>query len=140
MPDGASAGAMRFPAPQRIPFGPLVNFGCEARRSSPSPSYRARASSRPGETFTLAADATWLVCEQVCIPEEGAFRLDIPVEAAPRPDPVTGPIFTAAEAAEPRAGPFTARAGFDGLQGAVELAGPAITKDSPSQDSYARSG
>jgi thiol:disulfide interchange protein DsbD len=126
LPDGASAGAMRFPAPQRIPFGPLVNFGYEGEAVFTIP-VTAPASLRPGETFTLAADATWLVCEQVCIPEEGAFRLDIPVEAAPRPDPATGPIFTAAEAAEPRAGPFTARAGFDGLQGAVELAGPAIT-------------
>lgn len=126
LPEGAAAGAMRFPAPQRIPFGPLVNFGYEGEAVFTIP-VTAPASLRPGETFTLTADATWLVCEQVCIPEEGAFRLDIPVEATPRPDLDTGPIFTAAEAAEPRAGPFTTRAGFDGLQGAVELAAPLLT-------------
>lgn len=125
LPDGAVAGAMRFPAPQRIPFGPLVNFGYEGEAVFTIP-VTPPANLQPGETFTLSADATWLVCEQVCIPEEGAFRLDIPVEAAPRPDPATTPIFTAAEAAEPRPGPFTARAGFEGTQGAIEIAGPAI--------------
>ncbi len=125
LPEGAAAGAMRFPSPQRIPFGPLVNFGYEGEAVFTIP-VTPPASLRPGETFTLSADATWLVCEQVCIPEEGAFRLDIPVEAAPRPDPATAPIFTEAEAAEPRAGPLTARAGFDGTQGAIEVSGPAI--------------
>ncbi|MEO3472603.1 protein-disulfide reductase DsbD domain-containing protein [Roseomonas sp. CAU 1739] len=125
LPEGATAGAMRFPAPQRIPFGPLVNFGYEGEAVFNIP-VTPPASLRPGETFTLVADATWLVCEQVCIPENGAFRLDIPVEAAPRPDPVTGPTFTAAEAAEPRAGPFAARVGFDGIHGAIDITGPAI--------------
>ncbi len=126
LPEGATAGAMRFPAPQRIPFGPLVNYGYEGGEAVFTIPVTPPASLRPGETFTVAADATWLICEQVCIPEEGAFRLDIPVAATARPDPATGPIFTAAEAAEPRAGVFTARAGFEGLQGAIEIIGPDI--------------
>ena len=125
LPEGATVGAMRFPAPQRIPFGPLVNFGFEGEAVFTIP-VTPPAGLRPGETFTVSADATWLVCEQVCIPEEGAFRLDIPVAATPRPDPATAAIFTAAEAAEPRAGPFTASIGFDGTQGAIAIAGPAI--------------
>lgn len=125
LPEGASAEPMRFPAPQRIPFGPLVNFGYENEAVFTIP-VTPPATLRPGDTFSVTADANWLVCERICIPEEGSFRLDIPVEAAARPDAATAPLFTAAEAAEPRAAPFTARIGFEGRQGVLEVAGPGI--------------
>jgi thiol:disulfide interchange protein DsbD len=125
LPDGATAEPMRFPAPERIPFGPLVNFGYEGEPVFTIP-VTPPATLRPGDTFTVTAEANWLVCERICIPEEGRFRLDIPVEAAPRIAPATAALFTAAEAAEPRAAPFAARVGFDGPRGAIEIAGPGI--------------
>ncbi len=126
LPDGATAGAMRFPAPQRIPFGPLVNFGYEGEPVFTIP-VTAPAGLKPGEVFTLEADATWLVCERICIPEEGAFRLDLPVEAAPQPaEPAIAALFSAAVAAEARDAPFTARYGFEAGAGAIEIAGPGI--------------
>ncbi|MBP0463760.1 thioredoxin family protein [Roseomonas sp. PWR1] len=123
LPEGAAAAPMRFPAPQRIPFGPLVNFGYEGEPVFIIP-VTPPASLRPGETFTVTADATWLVCESVCIPEEGSFRLDIPVEATARP--ANTMLFAAAEAAEARPGPFAVRLGFDGPRGAIEVSGPGI--------------
>ena len=126
LPEGATAGAMRFPAPQRIPFGPLVNFGYEGEPVFTIP-VTAPAGLKPGEVFTLEADASWLVCEQVCIPEEGGFRLDLPVEAAPRPaEPAIAALFTTAEAAEARDAPFSAQYGFEAAMGAIEIAGPGI--------------
>ncbi|BDG70266.1 protein-disulfide reductase DsbD family protein [Roseomonas fluvialis] len=123
LPEGATAAPMRFPAPQRIPFGPLVNFGYEGEPVFIIP-VTAPAAMRPGDVLTIEARGEWLVCEQVCIPEEGAFRIDIPVEATPRP--ANTPVFAAAEAAEPRPGPFAARIGFAGATGAIEVSGPAI--------------
>ncbi|CAH0273988.1 protein-disulfide reductase DsbD [Roseomonas sp. CECT 9278] len=123
LPAGATAAPMRFPAPQRIPFGPLVNFGYEGEPVFIIP-VTAPAAMRPGDVLTIEARGEWLVCEQVCIPEDGAFRIDIPVEATPRP--ANTALFTAAEAAEPRPGPFTARIGFAGTTGAIEVAGPDI--------------
>lgn len=125
LPEGAAAGPMRFPAPQRIPYGPLMNFGYEGEPAFVIP-VSAPATLRPGETFTVTAEASWLVCEEVCIPETGAFRLDIPVEAAPRPAAATALLFSRAESEQARAGPFTARIGFDGPAGAIEVAGPGI--------------
>jgi thiol:disulfide interchange protein DsbD len=126
LPEGGQAGAMRFPAPERIPFGPLMNFGYEGEAVFTIP-VTAPAGIAPGGVFTVEAQADWLVCERVCIPEEGAFRLDIPVAGTPEPaSPATRALFTAAEAAEPRAAPFTARLGFDGTAGAIEIAGPGI--------------
>jgi len=125
LPEGATAQPMRFPAPERIPYGPLVNFGYEGEPVFTIP-VTPPATLRPGDTFSVTAEANWLVCERICIPEEGVFRLDIPVEAAPRPASATAALFIAAEAAEPREASFTARLGFDGPRGAIEVAGPGI--------------
>ncbi|HEY4253134.1 MAG TPA: protein-disulfide reductase DsbD domain-containing protein [Roseomonas sp.] len=125
LPEGATAQPMRFPAPQRIPFGPLVNFGYEHEATFTIP-VTPPATLRPGDSFSFTAEASWLVCERVCIPEEGSFTITLPVEAAARPDAGTTAFFTAAEAAEPRAAPFAARVGFEGQQGVLEVAGPGI--------------
>ena len=132
LPDGASAGAFSWPAPQRIPFGPLVNYGYEGAVLlplvvTPPPGLR------PGQSFTVEASGQWLVCAQVCIPEEGRFSLTLPVEASARPDPAMAPLFLQAESELPRPAPWPARIGFDGQQGALLLQGadlsPAAVKE-----------
>ncbi|MBR0648456.1 cytochrome C biogenesis protein [Roseomonas terrae] len=130
LPEGASAGAMQFPAPERIPFGPLMNFGYEGEAVFTIP-VNVPADAAPGSSFPIEAQADWLVCERVCIPEEGVFRLDIPVAGTAVPAaPETRALFAAAEAAAPRAAPFTARLGFEGQAGAIEVAGPGIAPGS----------
>ncbi len=128
LPEGASAGAMRFPAPERFAFGPLMSFGYQGEVLFTIP-VQVPASARPGERFELRAEANWLVCEQVCIPEQGYFALKLPVATAP----VLGAeatLFTAAEAAEPQPAPFTARLGFRGTEGALQLDGlPGTVRD-----------
>ncbi|MFH5924165.1 protein-disulfide reductase DsbD family protein [Roseomonas xinghualingensis] len=123
MPDGGQAGAMAFPAPLPIPYGPLVNFGYLGEATFPL-ILTPPATLEPGRLYTIEGTARWLVCADICIPEEGAFRLDLPVEAAPRPDPATAGLFRQAEAALPRPSPFAVRLGFEGQRGAIELAGP----------------
>ncbi len=125
LPEGATAAPMRFPAPERIPYGPLVNFGYEGEPVFIIP-VTAPATLRPGDVLTLDARGEWLVCERVCIPEDGAFRLDIPVEATPVAAASTAALFTRAEAAEARLAPFATRIGFAGTTGAIEVSGPAI--------------
>ncbi|HEY8610836.1 MAG TPA: protein-disulfide reductase DsbD domain-containing protein, partial [Roseomonas sp.] len=125
MPDGGQAGAMGFPAPLRIPYGPLVNFGYLGEAVFPL-TVTPPADLQPGRLYTIEGTGRWLVCADICIPEEGSFRLDLPVEAAPRPDPTATGLFRAAEAALPRPSPFAVRAGFEGARGAIEIAGPAF--------------
>ena len=129
LPAGARAEPMRFPAPERIPCGPLVNFGFKGEAVFTIP-VTAPATLRPGESFTLTARADWLICEAICIPEEGVFELAIPVAATPQPAAATAAVFAAAEAAEPRAAPFAARIGFAGKAGALEVADPVIAPGS----------
>ncbi|WP_458095547.1 protein-disulfide reductase DsbD family protein [Roseomonas sp. WA12] len=125
LPDGGEAGTMTFPAPQRIPFGPLVNFGYLGEAVFPLVVTPPKDPA-PGRLFTIEGTGRWLVCADVCIPEEGSFRLDLPVEAAPRPDPAAAGLFRAAEAALPRPSAFAVRAGFEGAKGAIELSGTGI--------------
>jgi thiol:disulfide interchange protein DsbD len=122
LPQGATAGPVQWPAPHRIPFGPLVNFGYENNTLLPQ-EVTPPASLAPGQSFAIRAEATWLVCEQVCIPEEGSFTLTLPVEAAARPDPALAPLFQQAEAELPRPSPWDASIGFEGQAGALLLRG-----------------
>lgn len=81
LPEGAVAGPIQWPAPKAIPVEPLVNFGFEGIILLPV-EITVPATAKPGETLSLGANATWLVCEKICIPEEGSFRLDLPVGPA----------------------------------------------------------
>ncbi|HSI58457.1 MAG TPA: thioredoxin family protein [Ideonella sp.] len=80
LPAGVTAGAIEWPTPQRLPVGPLVNYGFEntlllAVPVTVAPDFK-------GPDFDVALMANWLVCKEICIPESGEFKLRIPVEAA----------------------------------------------------------
>jgi len=129
LPEGATAGEIQWPAPHRIPFGPLVNYGYEGNTLLPL-TVTPPAGLQPGQSFTIQAQGNWLICEQVCIPEEGSFTLTLPVEATARPDPAMAPLFQQAEAELPRPTPWQATAGFQGQQGALLLSGEDISPQS----------
>lgn len=78
LPAGSEAGEIEWPAPQRLPIGPLVNYGYEGELLLPLV-FTAPADAQPGSTLNLQAKATWLVCRDVCIPESAALRLQLPV-------------------------------------------------------------
>jgi thiol:disulfide interchange protein DsbD len=92
LPPGAQAGAIDWPAPRRIPIGPLVNYGYEDDLLLPL-RFTAPADARPGSTLQLQAEASWLVCNDVCIPESATLTLALPVLAAgasATPGPLAG--------------------------------------------------
>ncbi|MCI0753887.1 protein-disulfide reductase DsbD family protein [Teichococcus vastitatis] len=122
-PAGLQAGEFEWPAPRALPFGPLMNYGYENAVLLPF-RVTAPAGLRPGDSLILEATATWLICKDICVPEEGHFRLDLPVRAAPRPDPVLSQAFRAADAVRPRPAPWEAQIGFDGETGALRLDSP----------------
>ncbi|MEZ5994911.1 MAG: protein-disulfide reductase DsbD family protein [Hyphomonadaceae bacterium] len=82
---GFTIGEIQWPAPTAIPFAMLVNYGYAGEVLFPI-EVTAPANARVGSTVTLTADAFWLVCSDVCIPEEGTVSLTLPVEAQGRDD------------------------------------------------------
>jgi len=66
LPKGITAGPMRFPAPKRLPLGPLMDFGYENDVLFPMALDVAKGA-KPGPA-TLHAKVDWLVCRERCIP------------------------------------------------------------------------
>ncbi len=109
LPEGWTAAAPQFPYPERIPVGPLMNFGYENEVVLLS-EITAPANAAPGQTVMLEADVMWLVCSDVCIPEETHLSLPLPVAAdAPPPSAENAELFAAARTKLPHASPWKAR-------------------------------
>jgi thiol:disulfide interchange protein DsbD len=66
---------IEWPTPERIPFGPLVNYGYQTEVLLPIKAV-SNMSTHNG-AIELSAQASWLVCEEDCIPEKGSLTLTI---------------------------------------------------------------
>jgi len=111
LPEGWSAGEIVWPAPHRVPSGPFVNYGFEGQILLPVP-LRVPADAVPGATARIEASAQWLVCADICIPEEAKLALDVPVSGAPAaPDGAWAGRFDAARQHAPKPSPWTATVG-----------------------------
>ncbi len=97
------AGELAWPAPQRQPEGPLMTYGYSGEV------LLAATVTTPGP---VQLHASWLVCANICVPEEGSFYLDLPA-GTPGPS-AQAPLFAAAEARVPRPSPWPARISPDG--------------------------
>ncbi len=101
LPEGADVSAITWPAPKRIPFGPLANYGYEGTVVLPMRlglSGAAAASNR----VRIEATAHWLVCREACIPQHAALALELPMRAANPPDTAAADGIRAALATAPR--------------------------------------
>jgi thiol:disulfide interchange protein/DsbC/DsbD-like thiol-disulfide interchange protein len=85
LPSGISAGPLQFPAPQRLPLGPLMDFGYENQVAYPI-LLTASPSTKPGKIH-LDAHITWLVCSAQCIPGKAHLGLDLDALSNPVPTP-----------------------------------------------------
>lgn len=90
LPSGISAGALQFPIPQRLPNGPLMDFGYENTAAFPIQIMAAKAL-KPGNVH-LDAKVSWLVCREVCIPGKAHLGLNLSVAANAPPAQATGAL------------------------------------------------
>ncbi|MBA4334391.1 MAG: hypothetical protein C0420_05470 [Methylobacterium sp.] len=119
---GATAGEIQWPAPKAIPVEPLVNFGFEGTVLLPV-EIAVPPEAKIGERLTLQAAATWLVCEKICIPEEGTLTLDLPVAPAAIVAEAAQSRIEAARAALPAPAGFRGRLAAEGEALALTLPG-----------------
>lgn len=108
LPKGFGAREIEWPYPKRIPIGPLANFGFETevwlltRIETPD-------GLEPGSMTTIEADVSWLVCQEICIPQDAKLRLELDVERRAEPNPDFKDAFAAARARLPESPPLPAR-------------------------------
>jgi thiol:disulfide interchange protein/DsbC/DsbD-like thiol-disulfide interchange protein len=84
LPPGWTAGPIEWPLPQRLPVGPLMNFGYEGEvllltTLKPPPNLTA------GSSVSLTARGEWLICKDVCIPGGADLKLELPVRDSAGP-------------------------------------------------------
>nr|WP_321985631.1 thioredoxin family protein [uncultured Lichenicoccus sp.] len=125
---GASGHATRvdWPAPLRLPDGPLMSYGYVGDVVLP---LRLTLAAAPGGgQLQLAATAEWLACASVCVPEHGSFGLRLS-QGAPAGPSAQAPLFAQAAARQPLPSPFPARLTPDGLELSGSGLGPAAVRD-----------
>lgn len=129
LPSGAKAGDIEWPTPARLPEGPVMTYSYSNEVVLP-----VIVTPGPGG-LDIQASASWLVCERICVPEEGTFHLQLPAGAAGRS--AEAPWFDAASARVPRPSPFEARIAPDGVLSLIGAGlSPTTVKDAwffPSQ-------
>jgi len=93
LPPGATAGPIDWPVPRRLAEGSLITYAYTGNVVLP-------ITITPGSAAgPVEAQADWLVCKDICVPEHGRFRLDPGAgKLAPSAE---APLFKRADMARP---------------------------------------
>ncbi|MGA7523154.1 MAG: protein-disulfide reductase DsbD domain-containing protein [Acidobacteriaceae bacterium] len=89
LPKGVTADPLQFPPPQRLPLGPLMDFGYENEVVFPVPMHVAADFHPTTPQAILAAHVSWLVCREVCIPGRGDLAVSRTALTKPPAIPTT---------------------------------------------------
>jgi thiol:disulfide interchange protein/DsbC/DsbD-like thiol-disulfide interchange protein len=96
LPPGFTAGDIVWTTPHRFDLPPLVNYGY-AGHAVHLVKITAPRELKSGSVALLQAKAGWLVCSDVCIPEDAQLQLKLPTAAgAAAVDSADAALFTAA--------------------------------------------
>ena len=84
LPVGVLAGDIAWPLPHKLPLGNLMNYGYDGTVLLPvpltiTPDFKPSPLSPELE---IKLQASWLVCRQECIPQDGEFVLRLPVNSS----------------------------------------------------------
>jgi len=78
LPEGVSAGPIMWPAPKTKTVGPILSYAMGGEAWLPVEIYLDETLD-PARPITLKAQAYFLVCDDVCVPEDGAVSLPMGV-------------------------------------------------------------
>ncbi len=103
LPKDFKATAIIYPAPERQPIGPLMNFGFSGQTvllTSIEVPEDIKSNS-----VDMSAKVSWLVCHDICVPEIKEFHFNIPVNENSS-TPTHEKLFSAARASLPELKPW----------------------------------
>lgn len=102
LPAGFRVGEIEWPYPKRLGAASVVDYGYEDQVLLMA-SIEPPATLSPGSAVTLAAEARWLVCREICLPERAHLTLSLPVEKQlPKEDPAWHELFQRTRALLPK--------------------------------------
>jgi DsbC/DsbD-like thiol-disulfide interchange protein len=111
LPAGYRAGSIRWPTPIRLGHGSVVDYAYDGEVLLMAPIERTSNSSEEG-TIPIAADVTYVVCSEICIPGKTHLTLALPWRSGAQSDRAGDPsqwraIFERTRAQLPRPAPAT---------------------------------
>jgi DsbC/DsbD-like thiol-disulfide interchange protein len=131
LPPGFSASEIQWPRPERLqPSKELVDFGYSGEVLLPLRIHTPSAISNHAPV-EFDAEAKWLVCREVCIPEHANLHLTLPVSSDASLDRQHAQLFERTDKLLPRALPSGWKASFTPAKGDLVLtirAGKPITQ------------
>ena len=123
LPDGFTAGPLAFPAPKRLPLGPLMDFGYEHEVLFPVSVARAHGRAATlSQPLIFGADVNWLVCREACIPGKAHLALTLPQQSTPAGPSTSASLFAKSFSSMPKPLPAGAKAIFAPTPGGFRLA------------------
>lgn len=79
--EGFDVGEVQYPLPHLLSLGPLVNYGHEGE-----PVFlidmTVPENAAVGTIAEIAVDATWLICADICVPEDARLTVSLPISEA----------------------------------------------------------
>jgi thiol:disulfide interchange protein/DsbC/DsbD-like thiol-disulfide interchange protein len=117
VPEGTLQSPIDWPTPRRVQEGPVMTYAYTGDLLLP-----VTVTTRGDAPATIRAHAQWLVCKDICVPEEADFSLTLPL-GQPSPSP-QAPLFAAHDRTVPRPSPWAADIASDGT---LFVQGPELT-------------
>lgn len=118
LPEGVELGEFSWPTPHPIRVETLMNYGYEHQVVLPF-EIQVPETAQPGDTLTLTGEGSWLICLDICIPEGGDLRIDIPIAAQPVIDEASSEAISRSLAHSPM--PVTGAATFSQTADAFQV-------------------
>lgn len=78
LPEGVTVGRIIWPLPAPIATGPIINYGFEGTPYFPV-EFTAPQDAKVGDILDITAQAYYLVCYDVCIPEQAELKISLTV-------------------------------------------------------------
>ncbi|MEQ1783125.1 MAG: protein-disulfide reductase DsbD domain-containing protein [Hyphomonadaceae bacterium] len=88
------AGEFRFPTPEAIPLATLMNYGYEQEVTLPF-EIKIAADAKVGDQLSIGGKFEYLICADICIPEDVTLSITLPVAAAPGTDDIASALIAA---------------------------------------------
>src|SRR5256885_910229 len=106
LPSGFVASNPEWPRPERLSSSQLVDYGYKDEVLFIVPVHTSRTlnSSAP---VSIALNAKWLICREVCIPDHAQLHLSLPVSAETPQSSRSADLFSHTKALLPKSAPKT---------------------------------
>ena len=104
VPQGWNTAELRWPAPYKfIERGNIITFGYRDRVLLPTDLFAPLIIPSDGETVTIRAKVSWLVCKDICVPGSRDLTATFPFSASEPEEPSAQyPVFEEFDATTPR--------------------------------------